>query len=81
MKQIALSLTTALAEDSKVIDEINNKQDKNLIETNQEVQNIKNIREAAAVGFCYKIVMAAIAVVVFMFMIVFIRLVPNRRYL
>jgi hypothetical protein len=45
------------------------------------VENIKNIKEAAAVGFCYKIVMAAVAVVVFMFMIVFIRLVPNRRYL
>lgn len=81
MKQIAQSLTTALAEDSKVIDEINSKQDKNLIETNQEVENIKNMREAVAVGFCYKIVMAVVAIAVFAFMVVFIRLFPNKRYL
>jgi uncharacterized membrane protein len=52
----------------------------NINNTNKEVENLQKINSVVMVGFCYKIIMAVTALGVFVFMIVFIRLFPNRRH-
>jgi hypothetical protein len=80
MKEIARSLSSVIQKDKKSIDEISSKQDVNINNTNKEVENLQKINSVVMVGFCYKIIMAVTALGVFVFMIVFIRLFPNRRH-
>lgn len=81
MKEFANNFKTQFQRDQSVIEQIGQKQDVNLVKTKQELDKINKTDAGLVPDLCKKIFMLCIALATFVFMIMFIRLFPHKRYI
>jgi hypothetical protein len=81
MKEFANNFKTQFSQDQKVLSQISQKQDTNIDKTKSEVDKIHKVESSLMPGLFQKVIMVGIALATFVFMFMFIRLFPNKRYL
>ena len=80
MKRIAQLFGTTIKEDTKVLEEIENKQDKNLQKTRKDDEQMKKINTKVNIGFWTRIFTLIFSMILFWFMFFIIRLFPLKIY-
>ena len=80
MKQIARQFGNTIKEDTKVLEEIENKQDKNIEKTKKDDEQMKKINTKVNVGFWMRIFTLFFSMILFWFLFFVIRLFPLKIY-
>lgn len=80
MKEYANNFKSQFQEDAKLIDRISSVQDDNLKRTDTEIDKIAGQRRAVTTGFFTRIIMLFVALGVFAFMVMFIRMWPHKTF-
>lgn len=80
MKEVASNFKQQFTEDAKVMSFIGQSQDSNLQKTDEEVDRIAGTRKTITTGFWQRIIMLLVALAVFAFMVIFIRLWPHKSF-
>ena len=80
MKQIARQFGNTIKEDTKVLEEIENKQDKNIEKTKKDDEQMKKINTKVNVGFWMRIFTLFFSMISFWFLFFVIRLFPLKIY-
>ena len=80
MKDYAVGFKDQFAIDEEVINKIDKSIDSNMDKTTKQTDILKEENSYAMSGIFKKMLMLAIALAVFVFMVMFIRMFPNKRY-
>ncbi len=80
MKEFANNFKTQFERDESVLHAISEKQDANIVKTNQENNKINKIEQGLMIGTFQKLFMLCVSLTVFVFMVMFIRMFPNKQY-